>query len=47
MCSELLGELNASHTGCRYFGGGRNPDQTASLGAFFDENHKGKGLKIA
>lgn len=47
MISELLGELNASHTGCRYNFSGRNPDQTASLGAFFDENYKGKGLKIA
>lgn len=47
MCSELLGELNASHTGCRYSAGGHNPDQTASLGAFFDESFKGNGLKIA
>ncbi len=47
MISELLGELNASHTGCRYRFSGRNPDETASLGAFFDENYKGKGLKIA
>ena len=47
MASELLGELNASHTGCRSFAGGHNPDQTASLGAFFDESFKGNGLKIA
>lgn len=47
MASELLGELNASHTGCRSFAGGHNPDQTASLGAFFDESFKGNGLKIS
>jgi tricorn protease len=47
MCSELLGELNASHTGCIYRAAGRNPDQTASLGAFFDENYKGNGIKIS
>ncbi len=47
MASELLGELNASHTGCRAFVGSHNPDQTASLGAFFDESFKGNGLKIA
>ena len=44
MMSEMLGELNASHTGCRYFAQGG--DQTASLGAFFDPAYKGAGLKI-
>src|SRR5215469_11893889 len=44
MMSELLGELNASHTGCRYYAQGG--DQTASLGAFFDPAYKGAGLKI-
>jgi tricorn protease len=44
MMSEMLGELNASHTGCRYFPQGG--DQTASLGAFFDPAYQGAGLKI-
>jgi len=44
MMSEMLGELNASHTGCRYFAQGG--DQTAALGAFFDPTYKGAGLKI-
>jgi len=44
MMSEMLGELNASHTGCRYYPQGG--DQTASLGAFFDPAYKGAGLKI-
>lgn len=46
LLSELLGELNASHTG----GGYRAPFtkmSTASLGAFFDETYDGDGLKIA
>ncbi len=47
MLSELLGELNASHTGCRYFYRTKQGDETASLGAFFDNNYKGDGLKIA
>ena len=46
MMSEMLGELNASHTGCRYYG--YTPgDQTAVLGMFFDNSYKGDGLLIA
>lgn len=45
MLSEILGELNASHTGGRY-----RPSPkalpTATLGAFFDENYEGDGLKV-
>lgn len=46
MLSEMLGELNASHTGARY-SGSRASLQTASLGLFFDEDYTGDGLKIA
>lgn len=47
MFSELLGELNASHTGARYGGAVvPNADATASLGAFYDQNYNGNGLKI-
>ena len=45
MLSEMLGELNASHTGCRYYGSG-SAMRTASLGLFFDEKWDGDGLKI-
>lgn len=45
MLSELLGELNASHTGARYRGSKRFM-ATASLGVFYDEDYKGDGLKI-
>ena len=45
MTSEMLGELNASHTGCHLMPSG-NGDQTASLGAFFDQNYRGPGIKI-
>ncbi len=46
MASEMLGELNASHTGARYRPQRDNPDQTASLGLFYDQNWTGTGLKI-
>jgi tricorn protease len=47
MLSEMLGELNASHTGCYYFGGGDpSGDRTASLGIFYDYDYKGPGLRI-
>lgn len=46
LLSELLGELDVSHTGAGYRP--RNPaaDETAALGAFFDETHEGPGLKL-
>ena len=45
MLSEMLGELNASHTGCRYYPSGASL-QTAALGVFLDPNYEGEGLKI-
>ncbi|MDE6268301.1 MAG: PDZ domain-containing protein [Muribaculaceae bacterium] len=45
MLSELLGELNASHTGSRYYPAGANYP-VAVLGAFYDESYDGQGLKI-
>jgi tricorn protease len=46
MVSEMLGELNASHTGCRFFSGSPEADATGALGAFFDPNYKGNGVRI-
>ena len=46
LLSELLGELNASHTGARFRNSNPKGDQTASLGAFYDVSHTGNGLKI-
>ena len=45
LLSELLGELNASHTGARY----RNISRVNAgrLGLIYDLEYKGKGLKIA
>lgn len=45
LLSEILGELNASHTGGRYYPAGPAM-YTGSLGAYFDENYEGEGLKI-
>lgn len=47
MLSEMLGEMNASHTGCYYRGGMPNSDQTATLGVFYDYAYTGNGVKIA
>lgn len=46
MLSELLGEINASHTGARYSESTPDGDQTATLGCYYDESHTGKGIKI-
>ncbi len=44
MLSELLGELNGSHTGARYqYRSGLN---TASLGVFYDNDYNGDGIRI-
>jgi C-terminal processing protease CtpA/Prc len=47
LLSEMLGELNASHTGCRYAPPQENTDQTASLGLFFDPKPVAKGLRVS
>jgi len=48
MVSEMLGELNASHTGCGYTGPSMpTGDATASLGIFLDYDFAGPGLKVA
>lgn len=46
LLSEVLGELNGSHTGGRYSHRAENGDQTASLGLFYDESLQSSGLKI-
>jgi tricorn protease len=46
LLSELLGELNVSHSGSGYFNFNPNGDATASLGIFYDYNYKGNGVKI-
>src|SRR5690348_8518572 len=46
LLSEMLGELDVSHTGGRYIPKEENEDITASLGLLFDEMKGGKGLKI-
>ena len=47
MLSELLGELNASHTGGRYYGNRNSQaDRTATLGLLYDLKYTGDGLKV-
>lgn len=49
LLSELLGELNVSHTGGRYYGGmdAKAPARTAALGALYDLAYTGPGARIA
>ncbi|GHV34729.1 tricorn protease [Bacteroidia bacterium] len=46
LLSELLGELNASHTGSGYREPGHSLQTTAKLGLLFDLYAKEKGLKV-
>jgi len=46
LCSEMQGELNASHTGCRYRPTRTDGDNTAALGFFPDPKHTGPGVRI-
>lgn len=45
LLSELLGELNVSHTGGRYYPE-LEKELTAHLGLLFDMNYTGKGAKV-
>jgi len=47
LASEMQGELNASHTGCRYRPTRPDADETASLGFFPDERWNGAGVQVA
>jgi len=47
MLSEMLGELNSSHSGARYSPRSEEGDNTSSLGIFIDYKYEGDGVKIA
>jgi len=47
MLSEMLGEVNVSHTGAYYRPQAPTGDQTASLGLMYDYSYTGDGVKIA
>ena len=47
LLSEMLGELNGSHTGGRYSPQPGATDNTASFGLLYDETFTGNGLKVA
>lgn len=46
MLSEMLGELNVSHSGARYGSSDPGDDETASLGIFYDQSWDGEGIKV-
>jgi tricorn protease len=47
LLSEMLGELNASHTGGRYSPVNPTGDETAALGMLYDETYTGVGVKVS
>ena len=47
MMSEMLGEMNVSHTGAYYTPQMPNSDATASLGLFYDYGYTGNGVRVA
>ena len=47
MLSEMLGEMNVSHTGAYYNPSFPTGDQTASLGVLYDYSYSGDGVKVA
>ena len=46
LLSELLGELNVSHSGSYCISGNSSADVTASLGVFYSTDYRGIGLKV-
>ena len=46
MLSEMLGELNISHSGASYSASNPGDDLTASLGIFYDPARAGAGVKV-
>jgi len=47
MLSEMLGELNISHSGSSYTSSAPTDDATAALGVFYDQAYAGAGVKVA
>ena len=46
LMSEILGELNVSHSGCRMMSNGKSGDVTAYFGVLFDVDYDGDGLLV-
>jgi tricorn protease len=47
LLSEMLGEVNASHTGGRFNAAQPNTDETAELGLLYDFTWAGDGVRVA
>ncbi|NGZ14936.1 protease [Vibrio aestuarianus] len=46
LLSELVGELNASHTGAFFFAERSGWEIPASLGLYYDDHYRGKGIRV-
>jgi len=47
LLSEMAGELNASHQGSHYVPASGPADSTGALGLYYDEAHRGPGLRVS
>jgi len=47
LLSEMLGELNISHSGSTYSATSPTDDATAALGVIYDQTYAGAGMKVA
>ena len=47
LLSEMLGELNVSHSGSRFIGNAQPAENSASLGILMDYGYTGNGIRIA
>ncbi|GAD79952.1 S41 family peptidase [Vibrio ezurae] len=46
LLSEMVGELNASHTGASFHAQGQNWEKVGSLGLFYDDTYQGEGVRV-
>ncbi|ELJ8561863.1 tricorn protease [Vibrio cholerae] len=46
LLSEMVGELNVSHTGAFFMAGNSSWEEPASLGLYYDDRYRGKGVRV-
>ncbi|WP_158119128.1 S41 family peptidase [Vibrio metoecus] len=46
LLSEMVGELNVSHTGASFAASNPSWEEPASLGLYYDDRYRGKGIRV-
>ncbi|WP_172972793.1 S41 family peptidase [Vibrio sp. B1Z05] len=46
LLSEMVGELNASHTGASFYEQGQDWEKVGALGVFYDDSYQGEGVRV-